>query len=222
MNDFEFIVSGSESRYRCPWFIADFPSPRIAALGVVDNTIYSYEVATKDQKSEIEQFLSLGRGKSVIVDSTNRRFYELLSEEVLNEELLNLLCSGNCEELSRDNILKRLEHQHRMNFEYSKEISFIASHFHEIDVPGLCKLDDMMLSRILSSDELMIKREDWFYETIWKLIENDRQHFCLNRFIRFEFVSKSSADRFGADGIDCIDLIHRFGQLLVVDVLVIF
>jgi hypothetical protein len=207
MNDFEFIVAGGESRYRCPWFVADFLSPRIAALHAVDNTIYSYEVMTKDQHNEFEKFLSLGRGKSIIIDSMNREFYESLTEELLNEELQILSCSSNYEELSRDDVLKRLEHRHRMSFECSKEISFIASHFHEINISGLCKFDDTILSRILSSDELMIKSEDWLYEMIWKLIKDDGRHFCLIQFIRFEFVSKSIADRFIVEGVDFIDLI---------------
>jgi hypothetical protein len=92
-----------------------------------------------------------------------------------------------------------------MNFECLKEISFIASHFHEIDISGLCKFDDTILSRILSSDELRIKSEDWLYDMIWKLVEIDRQHFCLIQFIRFEFVSKSIAARFIVDGVELND-----------------
>jgi hypothetical protein len=207
-NDFEFIVGNGEFRYRCSWFVADFLSPRIAALHAVDNTICSYEVATKDSSGEFGKFLLLGRGKSICIDSTNRDFYELLSEELLNEELLTLSCSEKCEELSRDTVLKRLDHRHRMNLECSKEISFIASHFHEIDISGFPEFDHSILSQILSSDELMIKSEDWLYEMIWKLVANDRELFCLLQFIQFEFVSKSIADRFIADGVDFIDLIN--------------
>jgi hypothetical protein len=81
-NDFEFIVGESGSRHRCPWFIADFLSPRIAALHAVDNMICSYRVETDDERGEFANFISLGRGDAVSIDLTTREFYELLGEEL--------------------------------------------------------------------------------------------------------------------------------------------
>jgi hypothetical protein len=70
----------------------------------------------------------------------------------------------------------------------------------------LDKIEETTLTRILMSNELKIKSEDWLYETIWRLVEIDRTNFSLIQFIRFEFVSTSIARRFIADGAGLIDL----------------
>jgi hypothetical protein len=53
-NDFEFIVG--ESRYRCPWFIADFLSLRIAQLHLIDNTISSFVIDRKTRNVNSQNF----------------------------------------------------------------------------------------------------------------------------------------------------------------------
>jgi hypothetical protein len=67
LDDFEFIVG--DARYRCPWFIPDFLSPRIAGLHRADNTICAFVIETKDAKSEFREFLSLGRGGTIKIGS---------------------------------------------------------------------------------------------------------------------------------------------------------
>jgi hypothetical protein len=95
-----------------------------------------------------------------------------------------------------------------MNFDCSSEIEFIASHFHEIDISRLYKIEQSIIEKILSSDKLVIKSEDWLYERIWEFIEEDRRNFKLIQFIRFEYVSKSIASRFISNGSDFVDLIN--------------
>jgi hypothetical protein len=205
INDFEFIVG--EDRYQCPWFIAHFLSHRIAAIHEIDNTICSFRVETLDVEGEFRKIISLCRGETIMIDWMNREFYAALGEELENEELFSFSRFGKCEELDRDIVLNRLEHLHRMKFDCSNEIKFIASHFHEIDISRLEKFEPSSVERILSSNELVNKSEDWIYETIWRFVENDRMNFAMIQFIRFEFVSKSIATRFISTGSDFVDLI---------------
>jgi hypothetical protein len=95
-----------------------------------------------------------------------------------------------------------------LNIDCSHEIEFIASHFTDIDISGIGTIDQTILSRILMSNKLKIKNEDWLYETIWRLVEIDRMNFSLIQFIRFEFVSTSIARRFIEDCVYFVELIN--------------
>jgi hypothetical protein len=103
--------------------------------------------------------------------------------------------------------LDQLERLYSVNFDCSNEIEFIASHFQEVDVSRLEKFEQSVVERVLLSNRLVIKGEDWLYETIWRFIENDRMKFTMIRLIRFKFVSKSIATRFISNGSNFIDLI---------------
>jgi hypothetical protein len=203
LDDFEFIVGNS--RYRCPWFIADFLSPRVGQLHSIDNTHCEFIVKTSDVNGDFSKFISLGRGERVEIDSGLGSFFETLGEEFLNEELMNFVSSQ--VELITENVVGRLCRRYLLNFDCSREIDFIASHFTEIDESSLKTLDDSILSQILSSSSLKIENEDWLYEHIWSLVESDRSHFSLVQFIKFEFVSAGVASRFIEAGLEFVDLI---------------
>jgi hypothetical protein len=146
IHDFEFVVGDAHSR--CSWFIAHFLSPGIAALRLSGITINEFTVDTKDAKREFSGFLSIGRGCSITIGNDNQSSYWDLSRELLNSELMELVETESFTELSCENVLKLLEERIHFNIECSREIEFITSHFHEIDVSNLKCFDFSILSRI--------------------------------------------------------------------------
>jgi hypothetical protein len=62
-----------------------------------------------------------------------------LGEEFENKELFDFSRFEKSEELCRDNVLDRLGLLHRVNFDCSNQIEFIASHFHDVDI-STCKV----------------------------------------------------------------------------------
>jgi hypothetical protein len=205
LNDFEFIVG--EAHYRCPWFVASFLSSRIASVLAIDNTICAFSIATKDPRNEFSQFLSFGRGERITIGHDNFSFYESLSDELLNEELSAVVYEGFMNDVTLDNVFERLERRHRLNFDISWEVKFIASHLYEIAASELKHLDLSILFMIFSSQELKIKSDDWLYKVIWDLVEDDRLRFSLVQFVEFEFVSPTSASRFLENAGTFLDLI---------------
>jgi hypothetical protein len=195
-NDFEFIVG--ESRYRCPWFIADFLSPRIAQLYSIDNTIRSFIIGTKDTKNEFTTFRSLGHGDEIHANDGDRDFYELLVDELENQELSGIIFETGQEEMRIKIAIRRLGHNLCLNDDCSKLIEFIVSHFEDDNFVKLREVKEMNLdiwSRILSSESLKIESEDWPYKMIWELVEIDDSYFSLLEFVQFEFVSTAIAER---------------------------
>jgi len=87
-NDFTFLVG--DATYRCPTFVADFLSPRIAELHSVDDSIRTFSIETNDAHGLFADFLSLGRGESLALTESNRAFYISIAKELRNREL----CEG--------------------------------------------------------------------------------------------------------------------------------
>jgi hypothetical protein len=83
-NDFSFIVG--DRTYSCPWFVADFISPRIAHLHEVDASVNEFLVTTEDCENEFSTFLGLGRGLVAEVSERNRLFLLSLAGELGNVE----------------------------------------------------------------------------------------------------------------------------------------
>jgi hypothetical protein len=206
INDFEFIVG--ESRYRCPWFIAEFLSPRVARLRCVDDTICEYSVETKDDEGNFGNFVLLGHGASVKIDSDKFDFYANLSNELENQELLGVVIDESCNELTIESALVQLSLRHRFGRDFSSVVSFLASHFHEITESQLRSIDEDSLRHVLLSSELRIQTEEWLYNLIWKLVERDQSYFSLFEFVEFEFVSVTVAVQFIDACRDFFDLFN--------------
>jgi hypothetical protein len=201
-NDFDFIVG--KSHHCCPSFIADFLSPKLAQLHTVDPTINNIILSTEDRYSNFDSFLSLGRGQSIRINSENRDFFVSLSSELGNLELsfLFLNSASTEKEITRENVFLRLADWSHANFEsdfhldFSREIAFVASHFHDFSKSELSDLNLSILSEIVSSNDLKIASEDQLYEVLWDFVDQDRSNFNLLSFVRFEYLSSSTIRRF--------------------------
>jgi hypothetical protein len=84
-NDFTFIVG--HDTYQCPWFAADFLSPRIGQIHSIDPTVNEFVIETEDPDHQFEQFLHFGHGFGIEVNETNCRFLLSIASELGNFEL---------------------------------------------------------------------------------------------------------------------------------------
>jgi hypothetical protein len=75
-------------------------------------------------------------------------------------------------------------------------ISFIASHFDEIDRSFLVGLPISTLCRVLSQDSLQIRSEDWLYDFFISRFEVCKESVSLLAQIRFEYLSCDRISRF--------------------------
>jgi hypothetical protein len=209
INDFGFIVG--RAHYHCSWFVAEFLSARIAQQHSVGSTIREFVVHAKDPGGEFAQFLSLGRGGSISITARNRHFYASLGSELLNDELSNICHPDNASELTCGNVAERFALCERSDSDCSREIEFIAAHFHELDIFQLRAIEEMTLenwSRVLSSPRLKVVSQDWLYDVVWSLAQSNRSHFVLFENVEFEFVSCETAVRFANICGGYIDLLN--------------
>jgi hypothetical protein len=82
---FTFIVG--DIHHNCPWFVADFLSPKIASFHSVDSSIDEFVIKTKDSENKFHEIISLGSGLSVCVNDMNGSFFTSIASELCNWEL---------------------------------------------------------------------------------------------------------------------------------------
>jgi hypothetical protein len=211
VGDFEFIVG--QNCYRCPSFVADFLSPKLASLHAADPTIHEYKVNTQDRKGCFRSFLSLGRGEDVDITGTNRDFFREICGELKNDEIIATMTENHHCEPTKDNIISLLSFLGGIDVDCSREIEFAASHFHELDESSIHELEAGMLFKIFQSKSLKIKSDDWLCGLICDLVSGDDQHFILFEFVQFEFLTTGAASRF-------IELAGKFADLLNSSILI--
>ena len=187
--DFEFLV-GKKS-YKCNSLLAEYLSPKICRLRSSDVSVSQYRLSTPDPSSNFDRLLSLAFGAQFNLSFEDFPFFLSASQELENRELLSLLVSSRVDgtELTTSNAVSLLQQRQLMCFEKdcdSREISFIASHFCEIDVSDL---DLNTLRRILCDVSLRLESEDWLYKFICSLIEKDESFIDLLEFVHFEYLS---------------------------------
>jgi hypothetical protein len=186
-NDFKFIVG--DATYRCPSLIADFISPKIAALHSIDDTIMSFLIETDDSGGYFGSIVELGRGKSIVLTELNWKIVGSMSKELGNMEIYEQILRVVEGELSIDNVVKRMNSLSEICANYENEVQFASSHLYEISSSDVDELTFDVFREVVNCNDLKIESEDWLYETISKRISCDFRYFEMFELIRFEFLS---------------------------------
>jgi hypothetical protein len=183
-NDFTFIVGGH--RYDCPWFVADFLSPRVGRLHANDPSACELVIGASDAQGQFNDFLSLGRGCAVSLTSANRPFFLSVAVELENFELYWQIQGDFSDSVTFQSFCSTVENLNWIDFASPQVISFIASHFFEMDRSFLSRLPISTLSLILSQDSLRIESEDSLYEFVISACDCCAESSSLLDLIRFE------------------------------------
>ena len=77
-----------------------------------------------------------------------------------------------------------------------KIISNISKNFYEISIEELKKLSHEILYEIISSDRLVVRDEDWLFDIVFDLYENDCSYSKLFSVILFANLSTESIEKF--------------------------
>jgi hypothetical protein len=186
-DNFEFIVG--DVHHHCPSWVADFLSPRIAAIHAIAGTLLSCAVETVDREGHFGGFVGLGRGVPLVLTESNHDFCLSISAELRNGELGRTLfdiIEGN---ISVENVVRQIQSLVAMGATVQAEIWFITSHFFEISSSNVCEQDYKIMNEVVHHDKLRIRSEDSLYEIIEERASSDARYFGLFDVIHFEFLS---------------------------------
>jgi hypothetical protein len=193
-SEFTFFVGTSE--YHCSSFIADFLSPRISRLHIVDPTIENFTIRIPDSDGDFSSFLSLAMGFTTTFDSSQKAFLIAVCEALENQEIFELLFDRTKEEITHSNVFERLTFRQNSFFDYISEIEFISSHFSDFDPTHLESLGFDLLYQIISNPLLQVVTEDSLCEFVWSCISHNIEFLELFEFLHFEFVSAHYVQEF--------------------------
>jgi hypothetical protein len=194
--------------YSCSLFVGCFLSPKIATIRHCDPTITSEEVETEDPTNEFWSVLSLAEGSSLVLQWSGTRFLLDISTELQNTELYDLALNcfdGNLEGEDTEAVLNEKFGRGR-NCE--KELSGLASHLWENGKGMIDGFDSEGLCGIMGSRRFVVESEDWLFEQVLHVNEDDPTKFCLFEFVCFELLSCENLKWFASVGSRCLKLIH--------------
>jgi hypothetical protein len=191
--NFEFIVG--DIRFRCDRFVCDFLSPKLARLHLFDNTQDYYYVETDDPNHQFGDFLALGFGQPLIIDSTSVDFFSHLSAELENTELRDvILQSFENSDVNFINMLALFQQKQILGVDRTCERRFLSSHFFEFESHGdlLDRLDCSDVYELLSDHSLKIPSDDWLLDIVLGHFESVPETPALLEFVQFRYLSMSS------------------------------
>jgi hypothetical protein len=192
----DFIFAVGDTTYGCPSFVAEFLSGRVTEQLLADATMRELQISAMDADKIFTKVLLLGSGCSVEVEEWEKPLFIGVCGELRNRELFELIFGRLDSEPTIDTVFDRLSLFTAQQSDISREISFIASHFHEFPSSRLFSLDLPTLHEILYHPSLRLESDDRLCIDLLKQTEFDCDYFSLFGFVRFEFVSPSVISAF--------------------------
>jgi hypothetical protein len=113
-----------------------------------------------------------------------------------NHELYDKLVGHLFDNLTQNNVIRRLRQNELCEHSVDAELDFLASNFGELleSIHSDLTVDD--LYRIFSRSSFRIETEDWLFAYIDNNLESHPEYFGLFEFVRFEFLSAESLSVF--------------------------
>jgi hypothetical protein len=193
-NDFTFRV-GTTS-YGCPWFVADFLSPRIGDIHSKFPSQTELRIETEDPEHQFTNVLSLGRGESVQINPNNSGFLLSIAGELANCELYWSLYESVEARIDVPTFCAHFRAPALANCLPDKAIEFLAVHFYQIEREFLDALPIAGLARILAHPSVTVETEDLLFEFISSHLDSNLDYLPLLDHVKFEFLTQSAITKF--------------------------
>lgn len=205
-NDFTFIVNGK--RHPTPRIIADLLSPKVRKLHFSDESANEFYIDTENGKvtaDYFEDFLKLCTNDQINLDLQHQELYSQYFYKLGNANEYLRIQTNISNSISTENAIDKLLTIERITSNISEEndrssfkniISFIASHFDEIDKTKLKELTIDDISDIIFSESLKIYEEDSLLSFLLSLYESDHSYSVLFEGILFSNVSETMLEKF--------------------------
>ncbi|KAK8841776.1 hypothetical protein M9Y10_026725 [Tritrichomonas musculus] len=214
----DFIFFFGEREVRMDNLFAEFFSPLVSRLHLSDPTInsfiFNYPTDVKSKLPKFEELISediilliqkLSSGSKVTINEEQNDKLLIISALIDNEELFEELVKLLPKEINQTNldrflsqiqIIESFSQMKKTNhFKLKPIIDAISKNFYLIDENKLKELSKPILLSIISNEHLKIKDEDWLFDFI-QSIHNDDNDVCDIDFYEQICVPYLSEDKF--------------------------
>ncbi|KAK8898204.1 hypothetical protein M9Y10_000479 [Tritrichomonas musculus] len=197
-NTFRFTI-GSHNYYM-PSILADFLSPAVAEMHLVDPTLNYFLISdVSDDNLYFESFMLLASGREIEITPENCVFMEIVGSKLMNEEIVKVASefATNISPITTENAVSRLNQKNSLGIIPIIEIKFISENFWVIDPTNLFQIEVKDFQLILSHPELKILNEDWLFQLILRLnTEKGQSYRILLSYVSFQDLSIESIQNF--------------------------
>jgi hypothetical protein len=194
INDFSFIIGSA--RYECPWFLADFLSPKVGKLHSLDSYISELVIETEGAEPHFADFMSGCLSGHLVFGDSEQSIFALLARELGNFELYSSILSGGANAEMLSNLSSMDVRGSEVEIRSMEDIESFACHFHELPTWILDTISVDALAEILSHPKLQIKDEDSVLDYLSSHWNSNRAYFPLVEFVYFEFLSPGKVQEF--------------------------
>lgn len=169
-NDFKFLVGKNPpyKEYPCNSFFANFISPKVAMLHASDPNVSSFVLPIDDGNQNFQLVMDLMYGHPIkptdIQVYSLREFAKILGNDELHKKFNDN--SG----INTTNVVSRLEEKYSNGMDASTEIEYIAKNIASIPPNSFAKTPIILLERILSHPDILVKDEDSLFEFIEEIV----------------------------------------------------
>jgi hypothetical protein len=191
---FDFIV-GDET-HTIPSFVADFLSPKIAALRKAEPGLDYYELGTSVPEKIFPLFLSLGRGEDIEVTQANLIYIALIAEELQNREIRDILAQRLPQGAKGEDVYARVQFVEACGEDATTELDYISTHWSEIPPAVTELISTAHMAKIAAHQGFTVKDPDKFFEFLIARITNDPANITLLEFIDFTSLNEASMKKF--------------------------
>jgi phage shock protein A len=132
-DDFTFIMG--DHRFRCASSVAQFLSPCVSKLQLIDATISELRLEVEDEDGLFDSVLKAAEGGSIVIDSARRRTFEGICAALSNSCLYQCVEPDPGEDVTMQKAVDRLRFLPATRCDISSEFEFIASHFYDFLCP---------------------------------------------------------------------------------------
>lgn len=197
-NTFKFIID--DHNYFMPKILADFLSPAVAQMHLLDPTLNYFLISdVSDQNLDFELFMLLASGRTIEITPENCPFIEIVASKLMNEEIV-IIASDYLNKIAPttiDNAVFRLNQKRNVGILPFCEIDFIAEHFWIINPNYLFQIKLKDLNLILSNPKLKILNEDWLFILILRIIKDKGEEYIeALSYVSFQDLSMNSIQKY--------------------------
>ena len=197
--DFIFIVNSEE--FKTSRIISDILSPIICQQHIIDPTILTYSINTK-QKGDFSRILELAKFTSQMIPDDELPFVSEVFNQLQNPSI-KISSSNFQHEITVENAIELIKKHEKCQLLFSElfelEIEFISKHFNEIiqkHKEGLKQLDIDTLQRIIQSPHLQLKDENQLISMINDFYIENSDYSILYEEVLFSYVDQSQIEYF--------------------------
>ena len=188
----DFTLNFQNDKYQTSKILVSMISPKISRLLLADSSLSSFSVRYKCSSDHISALASLLKGESVILTPYIMPFFNILGQELENNNIISLLrdhyLQGN---ISKKNCTARIFFKKQNNESYTYEIEYAVTHFQQLQNLDLLSPNDLMA--IFTHTSFKNIPDDYIFNEIVKLGET--YYSCLN-CIHPNKLSKSNLESF--------------------------